>query len=311
MSNIRWQYAEHWRTWSPKGPVNQFSSRREMDHFIKQLSAVGFEGLGMFAWNLMAVSAMFGSPKGYREFIAERGLSQIVDIFFAMPQATQGVAPHRRDTHDLIVRILEGFVRASAGTGAENLVVMPTNAHNNMEPVTDEKIQILAELWNRVGKMAKGYGLKLGCHHEFWGGLRTREQIDRFYELTDPEYVYLFIDTAQHVIAGVDPVDLYVRHHDRVSGFHFKDTRHVDLVGDYRSHPDAELVASTTPRWFYEMGTPGGLVDFPALMHALKEYNYQGWIGVEHDKADIGGSYPETTALAMWYARNVLSKIYS
>jgi sugar phosphate isomerase/epimerase len=282
-----------------------------MDEFVKQLAAIGFEGLGMFAWNLMAVSAMFGSPKGYRDFLAERGLSQIVDIFFAMPQATRGVAPHRRETHDLIVTILENFVRAAEGSGAENLVVMPTNAHNNMEPVTDEKIQILADLWNRVGKMATEHGLKLGCHHEFWGGLRTREQIDRFYELTDPDHVHLFIDTAQHVIAGVDPVDLYLRHHDRVCGFHFKDTKHVDRVGDYRSHPDAELVATTTPQWFHEMGVPGGLVDFPALMHALKEYDYKGWIGVEHDKVDIGGSYPESTALAMWYARNVLSKIYS
>ena len=310
MANIRWQYAEHWRTTSGKGPINQFSSRRAMDEFVKQLAAVGIEGLGMFAWNLAAVSAMFGSPKGYRDFLVERGLSQIVDIFFAMPQATPSVAPHRRETHDLIVRILENFARASEGSGAENLVVMPTNAHNNMEPVTEEKIQILADLWNRVGKMSKQHGLKLGCHHEFWGGLRTREQIDRFYELTDPDYVHMFIDTAQHVIAGVDPVDLYLCYHNRVSGFHFKDTKHVDTVGDYRSHPDAELVSATTPQWFHEMGVPGGRVDFPALMHALKEYNYKGWIGVEHDKVDIGGSYPESTALAMWYAQNILSKIY-
>ncbi|RZF59235.1 sugar phosphate isomerase/epimerase [Sphingomonas populi] len=311
MGNIRWQYAEHWRTTSPNGPINQFASRRAMDTFVKQLAVAGFEGLGMFAWNLMAVSAMFGSLKGYRDFLGERGINQITDIFFAMPQATRGVAPHRPETHDLIVAVLENFARASIGTDAENLVVMPTNAYNNMEPVTDEKIQILADLWNRVGKMAKGYGLKLGCHHEFWGGLRTRDQIDRFYELTDPEYVFLFIDTAQHVIAGVDPVDLYVQYHDRVSGFHFKDTKHVDVVGDYRSHPDAELVASTTPQWFHEMGVPGGLVDFPALMRALEKHQYKGWIGVEHDKVDISGSYPESTALAMWYAKNVLSKIYN
>ena len=178
--------------------------------------------------------------------------------------------------------------------------------------VTADRIRVLADLWNTVGRMSlEKHGMKLGCHHEFWCGIRSQDEIDQFYSLTDPAYVNLYIDTAQHVIAGVDPVALYRQYAHRVNGFHFKDTRHVDKVEDYRSQPDPELCASTTPRWFWEMGTPGGLVDFPALMQALKEHDYEGWIGVEHDKADIGGgSYPESTALAMWYARNVLEPIY-
>ena len=44
----------------------------------------------------------------------------------------------------------------------------------------------------------------------------------------------------------------------------------------------------------------------------MKEYGYQGWVGVEHDKADIGGgNYPASTAIAAWYIRNVLQKIYA
>jgi len=42
LTNIKWQYADHWRTVLPQGPINQFASRREMDRFIKRLSAVGF-----------------------------------------------------------------------------------------------------------------------------------------------------------------------------------------------------------------------------------------------------------------------------
>ena len=312
MENIRWQYAEHWRTPSAKGPVNQFASKREMDRFIKQLAAIGFKGLGMFVWNLNAVTTMFGSVKGYRDFMADRGLEKIVDIFFAQPNSTRHAALHRRETHPLVERIFENFMHSAEGSGAENLVVMPSNAYVDMEPVTDDKIAVLADLWNRVGRTASQYGLKLGCHHEFWCGIRTEQQIDRFYELTDPDYVHLFIDTAQHTIAGVDPVALYGRYHDRVCGFHFKDTLNVDTQEDYRSNPDAELVAGTTRRWFYEMGAPGGLVDFPAMMRALKAHGYRGWIGVEHDKADIGGgNYPQSTALSMWYARNVLAPIYS
>ncbi len=53
------------------------------------------------------------------------------------------------------------------------------------------------------------------------------------------------------------------------------------------------------------MGTEGGLVDFPRLMRALTEHEFTGWITVEHDKANIGGDYAESTALSMWYAKHV------
>ncbi|WP_420381761.1 sugar phosphate isomerase/epimerase family protein [Novosphingobium sp.] len=312
MTNIKWQYADHWRTESPQGPINQFASRREMDRFIKQLSAVGFTGIGMFAWNLMAVSAMFGSMRNYQDFLVERGLEKIVDLFWCQPQASPGMQVHNPEHQPRVLGMLEHFVSQADGLGIENLIVMPAHSYADTEPVDPDRIKVLADLWNKAGAMAARHGMKLGCHHEFWCGLRSQDEIDQFYALTDPQLVHLYIDTAQHVIAGVDPVALYRQYQDRVNGFHLKDTRHVDLVEDYRSNPDPELVATTTSRWFWEMGTPGGLVDFPALMTALKEHGYKGWIGVEHDKADIGGgSYPESTALAMWYARNVLSPIYS
>lgn len=308
---IRWQYADHWRAPSPRGPVNQFASRREMDRFVQQISAVGLRGLGVFAWNLGAITALFGSLQHYQRFLVERGLEKIVDLFWCLPQASPGLSIHDRAHHETIYRMLERFVRMADGLGVENLVVMPAHAYRDTEPVDPSRIECLAELWNRVGRMASDHGLRLGCHHEFWCGIRSQAEIDAFYAATDPAHVHLFIDTAQHVIAGVDPVALYHRYHGRVCGFHFKDTRHVDPGGDFRALPDPELVAATTPRWFHEMGTPGGRVDFPALMHALKQHGYTGWIGVEHDKADIGGgSYAESTALAMWYARQVLEPIY-
>ena len=65
-------------------------------------------------------------------------------------------------------------------------------------------------------------------------------------------------------------------------------------------------------RWFWEMGTPEGLVDFPALMRAMKKHGYRGWVSVEHDGPDrTGGNYAESTCIAKWYIDNVLNPIYS
>ncbi len=135
------------------------------------------------------------------------------------------------------------------------------------------------------------------------------EQLDLFFDYTDPEYVFFFCDTAQHTIAGVDPVQMFRDYRDRCTGFHFKDTHNVDDHEAYRTPPDPELMAPQVTRWFYEMGTDGGLVDFPALMQEIVASGYDGWLTVEHDKAELGGgSYAEATCVAKWYIDNVLAE---
>ena len=128
-------------------------------------------------------------------------------------------------------------------TGVENFIVMPTSTYYQTEPVTDDTIKVVADLWNRVGKLTLEQGMKTTCHFEFWGAIRTREQLELFFEYTDPQYVHFFCDTAQHTIAGVDPVQLFRDYKDRCTGFHFKDTKNVDEHEAYRTPPDPELMA--------------------------------------------------------------------
>ncbi|MBP1610268.1 MAG: sugar phosphate isomerase/epimerase [Acidobacteria bacterium] len=311
MPNVKWSYMDHWVTHSPQGPVSQYLSVKYVDRFIKQIAALGFKGLDTFGFRLSHLASLFGSAKKFEEFIQERGLEKIVSVFQAYPYISKTRAPHVRATHDAIFQDCLDIIKGCQGLTVESFVAMPSSTYWQTEPVTDEKIKIMADLWNRVGKMTMEHGIKTTCHHEFWGAIRTMDQIDKFYRWTDPKYVYYFCDTAQHVIAGTDPVALYLKYHDRCSGFHFKDTHNVDTKGEYRIPPDAELIAPSVQRWFWEMGTPEGLVDFPALMNAIKDYQYTGWLTVEHDKADIGGgNYAESTCISKWYIDNVLSKIY-
>jgi inosose dehydratase len=59
-------------------------------------------------------------------------------------------------------------------------------------------------------------------------------------------------------------------------------------------------------RWFFEMGTPGGLVDFRALMKSMKQHDYNGWVVVESDQSP---HVEESAMLNGWYVRQVLSRI--
>jgi len=303
---------DHWLTGSPRGLTAPYISVDYMDRYIKQLAGLGFKGFDTFAFRLPIFIKLFGSVRKFEEFLQDRGMEKITGIFHAAPNATKDDAPHIRETHDKILDKLERYIcTATDGTkGVESLIVMPSNTYYDVEPVTDEKIKIMAELWNRVGRMTKKYGVKTTCHLEFWCAIRDEETIEKFFNWTDPEYVYYFCDGAQHKIAGVDPVKLYIKYHDRCNGIHLKDTHDVDTKGEYRMPPDPELMAPSVKRWFWEVGTPEGLVDYPLLMKALKEYNYSGWISVEHDKAEIGGgNYAESTCISMWYIKNVLAKI--
>jgi inosose dehydratase len=311
MSNLRWSYMDHWRADTPRGPMTQYGSRRLMDDFVKQISAVGFEGLDMFDFQIYGLTQMFGAIEKFQEYLQDHGIAKIVNLFRGIMYDPRVADPHVRETHDEIVESTRRMLGMWEGLQIENLIVMPASLYADTAPVTTDKIKAAAECWNRVGEMSAGFGVRTTGHHEFFCAIRTEEDILSFYEWTDPRYVSFFCDTAQHCIAGVDPVALYLELHDRVSGFHFKDTREVDTTQAFANRPDAELMAPQTARWFYEMGTEGGLVDFPRLMRALKEHQFTGWITVEHDKANIGGDYAESTALSMWYAKRVLAEVYS
>ena len=306
--NIKWAYMDHWTMRSPSGWVTPQHGVQYADRFYRQLAGIGFQGVDPFEFRLLAQSELFGSAKNAEDFARDRGIERFVNMFVAFYDDRT----HLAETHDALLANFENKVRAYEGITLDSYIVMPVSRYWLVEPVTEDKIKIMADGWNRVGKMLKSHGIKLSCHHEFYCALHSKEEIDTFYAHADPEYVGLFIDTAQHEIVGIDSTDLYLQYADRVTGFHFKDTHHIDTVDDYKTPPDPERAASTTNRWFWEMGTPEGLVDFPKLMHALKDQNYTGWLTVEHDKADIAGAnYAESTARSKWYIDNVLSPIYS
>jgi inosose dehydratase len=312
MANIKWSYMDHWSTRSPRGLVSPDVSARHMDRYIKQIAGLGFTGFDTFAFRLHHYARMFGSIKAFEQFLKERGIDKVVSLFQDYAYTSPTRAPHIRATHDTIFHDVERIVEAAEGLELENLIVMPASTYWQVEPVTDEKIAAVADLWNKVGEMTIAHGIKVSVHHEFWCGIRSVSEIEKFYKWTDPRYVFYFCDTAQHVIAGVDPVEIYLKYHDRCAGLHFKDTRNVDTKGEYRLPPDGEMMAPSVARWFWEMGTAQGLCDFPTMMKALKEYSYRGWISVEHDKADIGGgNYAESTCISRWYIDNVLSRIYA
>jgi inosose dehydratase len=159
--------------------------------------------------------------------------------------------------------------------------------------------------------MTRDYGIQTAMHVDFLCAVHSAADIDKILEFTDPNLVGLAIDTAELTIAGINPLQLYEKHHDRVKHFHFKDAHSVDALAEYKNeNADLELLVDGgkrgIERWFWEMGMPGGLVDFPALMKSIKAHNYSGWIIAESDQSI---NPAESAMLNRWYVKYVLSKI--
>ena len=320
MANIRWGYAiNQWRNME-----TDLARKDQVESALKVVSVCGFEAVELSDCDGILdgpenILGHFGSAQKFRIFLNECGISQVSSFFLNLGNGSffkGGFRSTNPDDHPIIVGAAGGIAGFMAQLGAERLITRGMPPFWKEAPVTDEKIKIAAECWNNAGKATKASGVKTAVHVDFLNGLRNLDAIETFLKYTDPELVGLVMDTAEFTIAGIDPVKFYEKHHNRVCHFHFKDAVDTDSQDEYKEQ-NAELEYWPTPitlagqkrgieRWNYEMGTPGGLVNFPALLKSMHKHNYEGWVVAESDQSPHA---EESVMLNGWYKKQVLSNV--
>jgi len=249
----------------------------------------------------------FGSIHNFLDVLHSWGIEQISGFFLNSAQS-----PGDRANHDRIIEDAKPYISFLRDVKASYIVAKAMGQYWREAPITDEKVKTAAECWNKLGQATKDAGIQLTLHTDFLCALHSAEDIDKMMAATDPNLVGLTIDTAELTIAEVDPLKLYEKHYRRVKHFHFKDAHTTDSGAEYKeANADITLLVDGgkrgVERWFWEMGHPGGLVDFPGLMKAIKAHNFDGWIIVECDQSIIPA---ESAMLNGWYVKNVLAKAY-
>lgn len=305
MANIRWGYAiNQWRV-----SEVDLVTREQRESALKVMAVCGFTGVELTDGAIGGpdmVNAYFGTVHQFSDFIQSCGISAVSSFFAAL-----GGNPTNRANHNQMAEAAKPLAAFLQQTGGRCLVVRPMGSYWREAPITDDKLKTVADCWNAVGKATKAAGIDTVLHPDFLCGIHDSGDIDKLLQATDPNYVGLAIDTAEFTIAGVDPLKVYEKHADRVRHFHFKDATVADTMGEYKqANADVTLLNGggkrEIDRWFYEMGTPGGQVDFRALMKSIKQHNYDGWIVVESDQSP---HWEESTMLNGWYVRQVLAKV--
>ncbi len=315
---LRWSYALN--QWNYR--LDIFVRHSDQQRALKTVSAVGFDHIelqsGTGRWDNLArpevILLNHGDHAGFLRFLRDCSVQGVSSIVWdpGMPVEEEGWAfrsTRNPADHDAIVESAKPFVDFLAGVHADRLVVRPVGSAWMQPPLGPDDLTVIGDVWNRVGELAAGAGVGLSVHYDCLSAVHTAEQVRGLLDATDPALVGLTIDTAEFTVAGIDPVAFYQTHHDRVNHVQLKDARHVDTGSEYLT-PGAESTmlkggaGRGIERWFYELGTDGGLVEIKAFVSALREHEYAGWVVVE---SDHGGNPAELAMLNSWYLQHELA----
>ena len=147
---------------------------------------------------------------------------------------------------------------------------------------TEALWQAYAQRLNAFGQhLLDTYGIKLAYHHHMGAYVESPADMDKLMDLTDPAKVFLLFDTGHAYFGGaVSPADLLKKHIKRVVHVHCKDVR------------TSVIAKSRNDGWSFLTGVingtftvPGdGSIDFAAVLKALREAGYEGWLVVEAEQ---------------------------
>ncbi len=299
--------------WKPS--MAHFVRLEEHERAFKTIAACGFGEIelraGTFRWEPLGrperIVQYYGSVQAFADLLSEYGLRRVSSFFFdpgepIIEELSFGRDPADPADREAIVASTRPFAEFLQQVGGTMLVVRPVGSYWRTGALDDAQLDELALTWNAVGAMAAEYGVGVGMHVDCLSALQTSEQIGSLLDRCSPT-VGLALDTAEVTIAGMDPTELFERHPSRVVHVHLKDARATDTLGE-RTMPNAELGLlgaggeRRIERWFWELGTEGGLVDAGVLLDTMARHGYDGTIVVESDQSpDPAGS----VMLNSWY----------
>ncbi len=146
--------------------------------------------------------------------------------------------------------------------------------------MTDEGFEKLARLLETLGRESNALGHPLAFHNHVGTFVETPEEVDRLFDISDPELVGACLDVGHYQLGGGDPVAALRRYGERVVHVHLKDVD-ASVARQMRAGEVNGFLDGLRQRIFTEVGS--GLLDVSGVLAALAERDYRGWIVVEHD----------------------------
>lgn len=220
-----------------------------MDRAIKDIGALGYEGIEMFDGN---VADYAERPHELRALLAEAGV-ELVSVYTGGNFIYREILPEELSRVSRAAELAHQF-------GATSLVV--GGGARRSSGTQDQDYTLLGDALDAVADIAATHGLE-ACYHPHLSTIVERpEELDRLFSRTS---IGFCPDTAHLAAGGGDPAQLIRRYPDRIRHVHLKDVR-------------------LDPLEFLPLGE--GQIDFDDVRDALHESGYDGWLVVELDSYD-------------------------
>ena len=270
--------------------VLEFESKVDSPTYTRvldEIGASGYVGTELGDWGFMPTD-----PDRLRDEVARRGLGLLAAF------VTTRLA-HSETYYESTERAVATAKLLAAVSGTSPFIVLSD------EPAADPvrarqagRIQpsqgLSEEQWDIAAGGVEGIalvvreeaGLRTVFHHHCATFVETPQEIDALMQRTDDSLVGLCLDSGHITYAGGSPADLLDRYGTRTWHVHFKDCE--PAVAARARSEDWDYQTAIRGGVFCELGK--GAVDFPALLEALRQRGYAGWIVVEQDVLPSMGS---------------------
>lgn len=258
-------------------PINE-RHKENFEQFLKEVSDLGYETVENFNW----IADYYSDDiEGFKNVVQKYNL-KFENLYFYF-------SDNQDKDYEEAKKYLE-FMKAVDAHYMNMQGVMWTDTPFQ-RPTNKEQILSYARLSDKIGRLCKEYGVKACMHPHANTAVFTKEQIDLYMENTNPEYVFLCIDTAHTTLAGIDAPELVREYGKRIGYMHLKD---ID--------PDETLNTEWPMKRFRPLGC--GCVNFKGVVNELRNAGYDDILCVELDYQPVCNY--RSAQISREYIHNVL-----
>ncbi len=260
------------------------------ERVLDEIAETGYEGTELGPYGFLPTE-----PEALREALERRGLA-IAGAF--VPVALADEAQHEPGLREAltVARLIAGAASPKAplprlllsdDNGRDPVRVRHAGRVRPEHMLPAERFRTFAEGAERIARAVhEETGLKTAFHHHCAGFVETPQEVQWLMELTDPDALGLCLDTGHYVYGGGDPLEAIERYGTRLWHVHLKDCS--QDVAERARREGWDYFRAVREGLFPELGR--GVVDFPAVVEALKGSGYRGWVVVEQDVLLEAGS---------------------
>ncbi len=270
---------------------------------LDEMQAIGYLGTELGDWGFMPTDAsqLRNALQAHRLTL----LGSFIPVALAQAEAH---APGEADAlrHARLLAEVAGdtpFIVLSDDNGTSDIRTRYAGRITAEHSLTNHQWHTFVAGVHRIAKAVRTEtGLRTVFHPHCAGYVEAPAEVDMLMKLTDPELIGLCFDTGHYRFGGGEPTQAFERYAQRVWHVHFKDCQ-PDIAARSRAN-EWDYFKSVGKGVFCELGQ--GDIDFPELIAALKNQNYDGWIVVEQDVLPGMGSPRQSAERNLKYIHSIL-----